>query len=46
MTIVKLTAIGDSTGVILPAEILSKMGIKAGDELSLHFTANGVDCHA
>jgi putative addiction module antidote len=38
----KLTAIGDSVGVILPQEILDKLHVGKGDELVLQETAEGI----
>ncbi|MBF2057454.1 MAG: AbrB/MazE/SpoVT family DNA-binding domain-containing protein [Cyanobacterium sp. T60_A2020_053] len=37
----KVTTIGDSTGVVLPKEVLAKMHIKKGDHLYLTPTSNG-----
>ncbi len=38
----KLRKIGNSTGVVLPREILEKLRVEAGDELMLLETAEGV----
>jgi len=37
----KLTAIGNSTGVILPKEVQAKMNVIKGDDLYLTETQNG-----
>ncbi len=42
-TTVKLTAIGNSTGVILPKEILEKLRAQKGDTLMVLETKNGVE---
>lgn len=39
----KLTAIGNSTGLILPKEILERMRVGRGDEAFLLETANGYE---
>jgi putative addiction module antidote len=38
----KLTAIGNSTGVILPKELLEKLRVGRGDELSVLETPDGI----
>lgn len=38
----KLTAIGDSVGVILPKETLDKLRVGKGDELVLQETPEGI----
>jgi putative addiction module antidote len=38
----KLTAIGDSVGVILPQEILDKLHVGKGDELVVRETEEGI----
>lgn len=38
----KLTAIGNSTGVILPKELLSRLRVEKGDELYAAETPDGV----
>ena len=38
----KVTAIGNSTGVILPKELLEKLRVGRGDELIATETADGV----
>jgi putative addiction module antidote len=39
----KLTRIGNSTGVVLPKEILAKLGAAAGDYVSVADTDNGIE---
>ena len=39
---VKLRAIGNSTGVVLPREILEKLRVERGDELMLLETPEGI----
>ncbi len=39
----KLTAIGNSTGVILPKEILEKLRASKGDSIFVTETPNGVE---
>jgi putative addiction module antidote len=41
MITLKLTAIGNSTGVILPKEITAKLGVDKGDTLFLTETEGG-----
>ena len=38
----KLTTIGNSVGVILPREMLAKLGVEKGDMLSVVETPNGL----
>jgi putative addiction module antidote len=38
----KLVKVGNSTGVILPKEVLSKLGVEAGDTLSASFDDAGM----
>jgi putative addiction module antidote len=38
----KLTAIGNSTGVILPKELLEKLRVGRGDELTVLETPDGI----
>lgn len=38
----KVTAIGNSTGVILPKEILEKLRVERGDELMVLETPDGI----
>jgi len=42
-TTLKLTTIGNSTGVILPKEILEKLRAQKGDTLMVLETKNGVE---
>ena len=43
MTRLKLTAIGNSTGVILPKEILERLHVDKGDTLYVLETASGIE---
>lgn len=43
---VKLTAIGNSTGVILPKELLERLRVSRGDELTVMETPNGIELSA
>lgn len=38
----KLIKIGNSTGVILPKEVLARLRVAQGDELSVSETADGI----
>ena len=40
---VKITAIGNSAGIILPKEVLAQMGVDKGDSLSVVRTPNGIE---
>jgi len=42
MTALKLKAVGNSTGVILPKEVLSKLNVERGDSLYVIETADGI----
>jgi putative addiction module antidote len=42
-TTVKLTAVGNSTGIILPRELLDRLRLKKGDTLHVLETPNGVE---
>ena len=42
MTALKLTAIGNSTGVILPKELLTKLNLQKGDMLYATETKDGI----
>ncbi len=42
MTALKLTAIGNSVGVILPKELLSHLGVEKGDTLYVTDSPDGV----
>jgi putative addiction module antidote len=39
---VTIRKIGNSEGVIIPKEVLDRLGLKAGDELSLQEVDNGL----
>lgn len=39
--VVKLTRIGNSTGFILPKDVLARLNLKPGDVLYPHFTPEG-----
>ena len=43
MTKLKLTAIGNSTGVILPKEVLERLHLNKGDVLHAVETPNGIE---
>lgn len=43
MTKVKLTTIGNSTGVILPKEVLQRLHVGRGDTLFLLETPDGIE---
>jgi putative addiction module antidote len=40
---VKVTQIGNSIGVVLPREIVERLGIARGQQLSLSETPNGIE---
>ena len=42
-TTLKLTTIGNSTGVILPKDILEKLRVSKGDKIFVIETPNGVE---
>ena len=42
MTTLKLTAIGNSTGLILPKEILQRLRVERGDALTVVETPDGI----
>ena len=42
MSALKLTSIGNSVGVILPKELLAKLGVRKGDTLYAIDTPDGV----
>jgi|tagenome__1003787_1003787.scaffolds.fasta_scaffold20039776_1 putative addiction module antidote len=46
MTTVTITSAGDSTGIVLPAEILVKLRVKQGDLMYVRETPNGVELTA
>ena len=39
----KLTTVGNSTGVVLPRELLEKLRVKKGDTLHVLETPNGIE---
>ena len=39
----KLTAIGNSVGIVLPKEVLAKLRVERGDSLYLTETPNGIE---
>ena len=43
MTALKLKAVGNSTGVILPKDVLSKLNVEKGDSLFVVETPNGIE---
>lgn len=43
MTTVKVTTVGNSTGIVLPTEVLNKLGVENGDVLHVIETANGIE---
>ncbi len=45
-TTVKLTTIGNSTGIILPRELLDRLRLRKGDTLHVLETPNGVELSA
>jgi putative addiction module antidote len=42
MTALKLKAVGNSTGIIIPKEILAKLHVEKGDSLFVVETSNGI----
>jgi putative addiction module antidote len=42
----KLIPVGNSTGLILPKEILARLRVEQGDSLSVVVTADGVELRA
>jgi putative addiction module antidote len=42
-TSVKITAIGNSAGVILPREVMAKLHVEKGDQLYIIETPNGIE---
>jgi putative addiction module antidote len=42
-TAVKITQIGNSSGIILPKEVMSKLNVEKGDTLFLVETPNGIE---
>jgi putative addiction module antidote len=45
-TTLKLTSIGNSTGIILPKELLEKLRVQKGDLLHVLETPNGIELTA
>jgi putative addiction module antidote len=43
MTALKLKAVGNSTGIIIPKEILAKLHVEKGDSLFVVETSNGIE---
>ena len=43
LTSLKITTIGNSAGVVLPREILSRLRVNKGDLLYAHETPNGIE---
>ena len=43
MTTLKLTTVGNSTGVVLPKEILQRLRVDRGDTLFVLETPNGIE---
>lgn len=43
MTTVKLTSIGNSTGIIIPKELLAVLGAEKGDSLEIVRTQHGLE---
>ena len=39
----KLVAVGNSTGVILPKDVLQSLGVQQGDQLSISRVPNGIE---
>jgi putative addiction module antidote len=46
MSVVKLTQIGNSVGVILPKEVLSRLKLEKGDSLYMSEAADGITLSA
>lgn len=42
MSVVKLTQIGNSVGVILPKEVLARMKVEKGDQLFMSEAVDGI----
>ncbi|MCK6526605.1 AbrB/MazE/SpoVT family DNA-binding domain-containing protein [Myxococcota bacterium] len=41
MVVLKLTTVGNSTGVVLPKEVLARLGVQKGDSVYLTETPDG-----
>lgn len=46
MSVLKVTSVGNSVGVILPKEILERLRVKRGDSLYVIETKNGIELTA
>ena len=46
MSVLKITTVGNSVGVVLPKEILERLRVKKGDSLYAIETKNGVELTA
>lgn len=46
MSVLKITTVGNSLGVILPREILERLRVKRGDSLYVIETKNGIELTA
>ena len=46
MTKLKVTAIGNSAGIILPKDLLERLRVSKGDELTVVETPNGIELTA
>ena len=42
----KISAIGNSAGIVLPKEVLAQLGVDKGDSLSVVTTPNGIELSA
>ena len=43
MTVAKLTTVGNSTGIVLPKELLQRLRVHKGDQLFVVETPNGIE---
>lgn len=41
-SVVKVTTVGSSTGIVLPKEVLAKLRVEKGDSLYITETPNGI----
>lgn len=46
MTTLKITSVGNSAAVLLPKELLAKLGVDTGDLLQVIETENGIELTA
>jgi putative addiction module antidote len=46
MTTLKVTTVGNSTGIVLPKEILERLRVEKGDSLYVLETPNGIELTA